>query len=79
MIGWSSGQVDKYNLQSGKHRASCISADINKAHSAGVTAVCCDAMNKCIVTGSVDGTCKIWDFNKCKLADNGVLQVESGE
>jgi U3 small nucleolar RNA-associated protein 21 len=57
-IGTASGWIDKYNLQSGIHRAVSKSSD---AHTAAIVGMCCDASNRYLISGSLDGYVKLWN------------------
>lgn len=74
--GWSNGCVDKFNMQSSKHRGQLLDPQLGKAHSAGVTAVCCDAMNELVITGSVDQSIKLWGFADSRLLHS--MPLDSG-
>ncbi|KAK7486461.1 hypothetical protein BaRGS_00022262 [Batillaria attramentaria] len=63
VIGYSSGHVDLYNLQSGKQRGSY--GKPSKAHECAVRGVAFDALNQLLVTAGADGVLKFWKF-KCK-------------
>lgn len=58
-IGYSSGHLDVYNLQSGKHRGSFGSP---VAHSTGIQGVAFDALNMLLISAGADCSIKIWHF-----------------
>jgi U3 small nucleolar RNA-associated protein 21 len=58
IIGYSSGDVERFNIQSGLHRASYG----KPAHSEDVRGVFSDNLNQVVITGSMDGTIKFWNF-----------------
>uniref|UniRef100_A0A0B6Z6J4 Uncharacterized protein n=1 Tax=Arion vulgaris TaxID=1028688 RepID=A0A0B6Z6J4_9EUPU len=58
-IGYSSGHVDVYNLQSGIHRGSYGNP---KAHNCTVRGIACDALNQKIITAGADGDLHFWRF-----------------
>ncbi|XP_076454218.1 WD repeat-containing protein 36-like [Babylonia areolata] len=58
-IGYSSGHLDVYNLQSGKHRGSFGTP---VAHSSGVEGVAFDACNVLLISAGGDCTVKVWHF-----------------
>ncbi|KAL8567228.1 hypothetical protein ACOMHN_046638 [Nucella lapillus] len=58
-IGYSSGHLDVYNLQSGKHRGSFGNP---VAHASGVEGVSFDACNMLLVSAGADCTIRIWNF-----------------
>lgn len=59
IVGYKSGQVERFNLQSGLHRHSYGS---QHAHVSSVHGVVCDKLNQMVVSGSVDGLLKLWSF-----------------
>lgn len=71
VIGYSTGHVDKYNLQSGIHRGSIG----DPAHTCAVMGVAVDGMNQVLVTAGLDGEIRFWGFKKHKKIDT--LQTES--
>lgn len=65
IIGYSSGDVERFNIQSGIHRAryggeSC-------AHSHPVRGVHSDELNQTVVTGDSEGNLKFWHFSAPKI------------
>lgn len=62
LIGYSSGHVDRFNIQSGIHRDSYGNPT---AHSGPIRGVEVDSLNKVVVTGGGDLVIKFWHF-KCK-------------
>lgn len=62
IIGYSSGHVDRFNIQSGLHRDSYGES---VAHHTPVRGVIADALNSIVVTGGSDAYLKFWAF-KCK-------------
>eukprot|EP00026_Physarum_polycephalum_P000231 Phypoly_transcript_00231.p1 GENE.Phypoly_transcript_00231~~Phypoly_transcript_00231.p1 ORF type:complete len:947 (+),score=145.37 Phypoly_transcript_00231:28-2841(+) len=56
--GTASGWVDKFNLQSGLHRAASAASD---THTAAIVGMCCDASNRYLISGSLDGFVKLWN------------------
>eukprot|EP01130_Rhizamoeba_saxonica_P018231 TRINITY_DN9057_c0_g1_i1.p1 TRINITY_DN9057_c0_g1~~TRINITY_DN9057_c0_g1_i1.p1 ORF type:complete len:883 (-),score=176.62 TRINITY_DN9057_c0_g1_i1:97-2664(-) len=59
IIGSKNGWIDKYNIQSGKHRG--VYVDIN-GHTQAIQSVHVNQLNTEIITTSIDGTIKFWDF-----------------
>ncbi|BFY99565.1 hypothetical protein BsWGS_02605 [Bradybaena similaris] len=59
-IGYSTGHVDVYNLQSGIHRGSYGDP---QAHDVTVRGIACDALNHKLVTAGADGNLRFW---RCK-------------
>lgn len=66
VIGYSSGHVDKYNLQSGIHRGSIG----DPAHHCCVMGVVVDGMNQILVTAGLDGEIRFWGFKKHQQIDS---------
>jgi U3 small nucleolar RNA-associated protein 21 len=60
-IGSALGRIDKYNMQSGLYRSSMI------GHSKAITFIVSDNINQFVISASLDGTIKFWDFNKGDL------------
>ena len=58
VIGYSSGHVDRFNIQSGMHRGSYG----NVAHTGPVRGVATDNLNQTVVTGGSDALIKFWLF-----------------
>lgn len=67
-IGAVTGHVDVYNMQSGFLRGSFMDASLQeRAHTATVSGIACDGLNETVLTVSLDGTLKVWDFTARKL------------
>ena len=66
-IGYSSGHIDKYNIQSGIHRGELIDKKgclNNEAHSnTEIRGIVTDNLNQIIVTGDALGMLKFWKFS----------------
>ncbi|KAM7362233.1 WD repeat-containing protein 36 [Cochliomyia hominivorax] len=58
IIGYSSGDVERFNIQSGLHRASYG----KPAHKAAIRGVACDNLNQVVITGCSAGLLKFWHF-----------------
>lgn len=69
MIGTEGGQLAVHNLQSGLKRFSW------QGHSAAVTGIVADAVNKIVATISLDSTLKLWDFGTGKAV--GSMKLEA--
>lgn len=63
-IGYSSGHVDQYNLQSGQSRGSYGKPT---AHTCCVRGVAYDSLNQMLVTAGADGVLKFWGFKSRSL------------
>lgn len=60
LVGYSSGDVERFNMQSGIHRAHYGK---RQAHNgAAVRGLGCDQLNQVVVTGGSDGLVKFWPF-----------------
>ncbi|TGZ53856.1 WD repeat-containing protein 36 [Temnothorax longispinosus] len=64
VIGYSTGHVDRFNIQSGIHRASYGSE--NGAHEGPVKGVMVDDLNQTLITAGRDAKIKFWDFKPKK-------------
>ncbi|KAF7495826.1 WD repeat-containing protein 36 [Sarcoptes scabiei] len=67
IIGYNTGHLDRFNIQSGLHRCTywCNRSDQRQqmlAHQGPVRDVVCDAYNQMIVSVGIDQQCKIWRF-----------------
>ena len=71
-VGSNSGTVDCYNMQSGLHRRT-YRADAH--HTKAVTGITSDSLNKVMISASLDGTVKFWDFQKGKLTSTVDIEV----
>jgi U3 small nucleolar RNA-associated protein 21 len=60
LVGYSSGAVAKFNIQSGILRARFGGGGDQAAHADTVTALASDALNAVCVSGSKDKTVKVW-------------------
>ncbi|XP_053659157.1 WD repeat-containing protein 36 [Anopheles marshallii] len=60
-IGYSSGHVERFNIQSGIHRASYGSPSAHKHYIRGLSS---DNLNQIIVSGAADGQLKFWKFKQ---------------
>ncbi|XP_013379758.1 WD repeat-containing protein 36 isoform X1 [Lingula anatina] len=72
LIGYSSGHVDVYNMQSGLHRGSYGNPT---AHDGAVRGVAVDGLNQVTVTAGADFTIKFWKFKQKQLLET--LKVEA--
>ncbi|KAG1680276.1 WD repeat-containing protein 36 [Nymphon striatum] len=64
LIGYDSGHIDKYNVQSGMYRGSY---GIPKAHSGSVNGIISDELNSIVVSGGSDSKIKFWKFKDSSL------------
>ncbi|KAI9205039.1 Utp21 specific WD40 associated putative domain-containing protein [Polychytrium aggregatum] len=71
-VGSTKGLVDMYNLQSGLHRRTFGGS---QGHTRAVVGILTDNVNQVLITGSLDGTVKIWSVPKGHLI--GTVQLET--
>ncbi|KAJ8607251.1 hypothetical protein MRB53_040437 [Persea americana] len=71
-VGSLRGRVDCYNVQSGLHRKT-YAVD---GHVKAVTGITSDSLNTNMISTSLDGTVKFWDFHKGALLDT--LEIDVG-
>lgn len=62
LLGYSTGHVDRFNVQSGLHRCTYGGGADKPAHSAAVKGVVADALNQLVVSGGADGRLHFWRF-----------------
>lgn len=74
IIGTQLGAIDKFNMQSGIQRGAYPDGGLlekaeveSMRHTAEITGLCVDAVNCYLMSGSLDGTVKFWDFNNGTL------------
>lgn len=68
LIGYTSGHVDKYNIQSGIFRGSFVSNQTDAAHpGATIRGIVSDGLNQLVVTGCAQGLLKFWRFKDHQL------------
>lgn len=60
IIGYSSGYVERFNIQSGIHRMQYGSPAHKKSTVRGIAS---DQLNQMVISGACDGTIKFWNFN----------------
>ncbi|CAG8553203.1 11305_t:CDS:10, partial [Acaulospora colombiana] len=61
--GSSSGVIEMYNMQSGIHRRTFAGEE---KHAKAISGLASDSLNRILISSSLDGTIKIWDFNTAK-------------
>lgn len=71
VIGYSSGEVERFNVQSGLHRATYGSP----AHSGDVRGLWTDNLNQIVVSGGVDGFVKFWNFKTTTKQSIGRIKM----
>jgi U3 small nucleolar RNA-associated protein 21 len=70
VLGYATGTIAKFNMQSGRDKGFFTVDNKNGAeslHSAEVTGLAVDSLNKVLVSCSLDKTVKLWDFYRGKL------------
>ncbi|KRY55867.1 Protein sidekick -like protein, partial [Trichinella britovi] len=80
LVGYSTGDVNIYNIQSGAARGSLVDSSGKAAHSFPLQGICVDAFNQIIVTGCTGGHLKMWNFRtrQClhdETLDSGICQL----
>lgn len=71
-VGSNGGSIDCYNLQSGLHRRTYLQ---DKPHRKAITGITSDSLNKVLISASLDGTLKFWEFHKGTLLSTSDLGV----
>lgn len=61
IVGYSAGDVERFNIQSGMHRQQ-YGDKVKKAHQVAVRGVHSDNLNQVTVSGDSDGIVKFWNF-----------------
>ncbi|CAG8455276.1 13892_t:CDS:10 [Ambispora leptoticha] len=64
IIGSSSGCIVMFNMQSGKLRKTFAGSD---EHGKSISGLASDPLNRFIISSSLDGTIKIWDFTSAEV------------
>lgn len=72
LLGSTKGGVDSYNMQSGLHRR-CYEGDA--PHTKAVTGLTSDSLNNILISASLDGTVKFWNFHKGDLLSTSEIGV----
>ncbi|XP_071953801.1 WD repeat-containing protein 36-like [Antedon mediterranea] len=67
VVGWSTGHVDTYNMQSAIFRGSY---GIPVAHEGAIRGVAVDGLNQVTITAGTDGLIKFWNFKSKDLIKN---------
>ncbi|XP_076347675.1 WD repeat-containing protein 36 [Tachypleus tridentatus] len=70
-IGYNTGHVDKFNIQSGIHRESYGK---DKAHDASVRGISTDGLNQIVISGASDRFLKFWKFKGGDLLEEISLE-----
>lgn len=73
IIGYSNGDVERFNVQSGQHRANYGSP----AHASDVRGVWVDNLNQIVISGGVDTFLKFWNFKETSQPTGTMKMHES--
>ncbi|TDG44796.1 hypothetical protein AWZ03_008770 [Drosophila navojoa] len=76
IIGYSTGDVERFNMQSGQHRLSY--GGFRSAHEAAVRGLACDNLNQYLVSGCSQGLVKFWPFKNNAAKPVAVLRLADG-
>lgn len=71
LIGYSSGDIERFNIQSGIHRASYGSP----GHAGEVRALWSDDLNQMVISGGVDQLIKFWNFKENTKTTIGTIKM----
>lgn len=72
LIGYSAGDVERFNIQSGLHRASYGKP---KAHDTEVRGIVTDNLNQMVITGGSDCFIKFWNFKNEVATSIGSIKM----
>ncbi|CAG9540081.1 unnamed protein product [Cercopithifilaria johnstoni] len=68
VIGYTSGHIDCFNLQSGQHRKTFLcSKQDEKAHQSAIRGLALDILNRQLVSAEQNGLIRFWNFRNTKL------------
>ncbi|SPP87867.1 WD repeat-containing protein 36 [Drosophila guanche] len=74
IIGYSSGDIERFNIQSGLHRARYGAP----AHTKAVRGLASDNLNQCVISGCSEGLLKFWPFKGKVDKPVAVLRLADG-
>lgn len=74
--GYSAGDVERFNIQSGIHRQTYGGKKV--AHKAAVRGVQSDCLNQMVISGDSDGVLKFWNFTEDANLPHTTLNLSSG-
>ncbi|UYV82624.1 WDR36 [Cordylochernes scorpioides] len=79
VIGYSTGHIDKFNIQSGQHRSTFGSKEgkDKAAHTGAVSGLAIDIYSQILVSGGDDCLLKFWNFRNPQQAAWKVVELES--
>ncbi|XP_065339194.1 WD repeat-containing protein 36 [Cloeon dipterum] len=66
LIGYSSGHVDRFNVQSGAHRCEYKLPKGKPAHKGAVRGIATEGLNQTVLTGGADAYVRFWNFSEGK-------------
>jgi U3 small nucleolar RNA-associated protein 21 len=75
IIGYSSGHIDRYNIQSGLYRGEYKHGE-KPAHKNPIRGVASDALNQMVISADSRGIIKFWHFKSLALITKVVLKSE---
>jgi U3 small nucleolar RNA-associated protein 21 len=71
VLGYSSGDVERFNIQSGIHRATYGSP----AHQTEIRGLWTDNLNQIVISGGTDGLVKFWNFKENTEKEIGRMKM----
>jgi len=72
IIGYSSGHLDRFNIQSGIHRGEYKHGE-HPAHKNPLRGVAADSLNQQVISGDREGNLKFWKFKSLEMLGKLVL------
>lgn len=79
LIGYNTGNVDMFNMQSGIYRGSFSDGDVDTAHTRQVSGISVNHLNQVVVTCGWDNWLKFWRFKTMKLLGKSQLPALLGK
>ncbi|XP_034484836.1 WD repeat-containing protein 36 [Drosophila innubila] len=76
IVGYSSGDVERFNIQSGLHRSSYGAPE--SAHDAAVRGLASDNLNQYVVSGCTKGVVKFWTFKGKAQKPLAIMRLADG-
>lgn len=64
LVGYNTGHLDRFNVQSGLHRCVYVKPTTKTAHDGSVRAVITDQLNQFVISGGNDRQVNFWHLNK---------------
>lgn len=75
-LGYSAGDVERFNIQSGIHRQTY--GGKNPAHKSAVRGVHSDCLNQMVISGDGDGIVRFWNFSEKTNLPISKLTLDAG-